>query len=484
MAAPFRRNPDIVGQAVELDDGRYEVVGVMPPEVNCDVAYTGGALHPTDVLIPYVVPSRERVRDPRGRSMITKSIARLKPGVSIEQAQAQMDQIAAALEKAHPEWNKDNKVGVRPLRDHLVGTTTKSWMLMLLGAVGIVLLIACANVANLLLARASAREREVAVRAALGAGRWRLIRQLIVESLALSLLGTALATALAWWAIQVLRTSMPEGVPRVAAIGLDLRVFAAAAGLSVLTALVFGIVPALQASRPDLTNALKDGTHGASAGRGRLRLRRTLVVVEVALAVVLLVGAGLFIGSAVALMRIDPGFRTEHILTAQVAPRLPPGRSPSDAVAALAEIVERAGQVRGVVHASLIYGGLPLGRSNWSTDIKIPGRELAAGDDVINARVVSPAYHQALGIPLRSGRLFAATDRMGAEPVLIINESAARKYFPGEDAVGRTVNISREDRTIVGVVGDVHQASLETEPRSEGYVPWRRYRACAAPAIS
>ena len=251
---------------------------------------------------------------------------------------------------------------------------------MLLGAVGMVLLIACANVANLLLARASAREREVAVRAALGAGRLRLIRQLMIESLVLSIAATALAMPVAWWVIEVLRASMPEGVPRVAAIALNLRVFVAAAGLSVLTALVFGSVPALQVSRPDLTSALKDGTRGASTGRGRLHLRSALVVVEVALAVVLLVGAALFTGSAIALMRINPGFDTERVLTAQVSPRMAPGSRPSDAVAALADIVERASAAPGVIHASLIYGGLPLGRGNWSTNISIPGKQIENAD--------------------------------------------------------------------------------------------------------
>jgi putative ABC transport system permease protein len=467
----FGGNPDIVGRTIAFDDGAYEVLGVMPPGASLDVAYTGGTLRPTEILVPYVITQRDRFRDPGGREMITRSIARLKPGVSVEQAQAQMDQIAAALEKAHPEWNRDNKAGVRPLRDHIVGTSTKSWMLMLLGAVGIVLLIACANVANLQLARASAREREVAVRAALGAGRLRLIRLLMIESLVLAIAGTALALPVAWWAIEVLRTSMPDGVARVAGIALNLRVFAAASGLSVLTALVFGIVPALQVSRPDLTNALKDGTRGASAGRGRLRLRSALVVVEVALAVMLLVGAALFIGSAIALMRIEPGFGTERVLTAQISPRMPPGSRPSEAVVALADVIERVSAAPGVVHASLIYGGLPLGRGNWTTNISITGKQIEDTDRFINARIVTPNYHKALRIPLRSGRLFEATDRIGAEPVVIINESAARKYFPGEDPIGRSVNISREDRTIVGVVGDVHQASLETDPRAEGYVP-------------
>jgi putative ABC transport system permease protein len=191
----FGGNPDITGRTIPLEGGSYEVIGVMPP----DFAYPLGAARATDLWVPYVVPPDERVRNPQRVSIYLQAIARLKPGVSVGQAQAQMDQIASALEKTHPVWNKDSRIGVRPLRDHMVGARTKSWMLMLLGAVGIVLLIACANVANLLLARASAREREMGIRAALGAGRLRLIRQLMVESLVLSMAGTVLAAMLAWW---------------------------------------------------------------------------------------------------------------------------------------------------------------------------------------------------------------------------------------------------------------------------------------------
>ena len=212
-----------------------------------------------------MVPADQRIRDPRKRTSYLQVIARLNTGVSVAQAQAQMDQVGAALERANPVWNKDSTIGVRPLVDHIVGARIKSWMLMLLAAVGMVLLIACANIASLLLARASARERDVAVRAALGAGRWRLVRQLMLESLVLSAVGTACAIVVAWWAVEVLRTSMPEGVPRVAAIALDLRVLGAAAGLSLLTGLLFGIVPALQLSRPDLANALKDGARSGTA---------------------------------------------------------------------------------------------------------------------------------------------------------------------------------------------------------------------------
>src|SRR5256886_6149936 len=325
----FGGSPDAVGRTIPLEGANYEVLGVMP----LGVAYPIASRRPVDLWVPYVVPSDERIRHADRISIYLESIARLKPDVSIRQAQAQMDQVAAALEAANPLWNKDSKIGVLPLGDHLVGATMKSWMLMLLGAVGIVLLIACANVANLLLARSSVREREIGIRAALGAPRWRVIRQLMTESLVLAIVGTVFATVLAWWAIQVLRTSMPEGVPRVSAIALNVRVLAAAAALSLVTALLFGIAPALQLSDTDLAAALEEGTRAAGAGRPPQRMRSMLVVAEVALAVVLLVGASLFIGSFIALMRIDPGFDPERVLTAQVAPRWYPGQPMPDVVA-------------------------------------------------------------------------------------------------------------------------------------------------------
>jgi predicted permease len=462
----FGADPHVIGRTIPLEGGSYEVIGVMP----ADFAYPVSSPQPTELWTPYVVPASERVRDPNDYSFYLHSIARLKPGVSLRQAQAQMDQIADALQQAHPVWNKDRLIGVRPLRDHLVGASTRSWMLMLLGAVGLVLLIACANVANLLLARATAREREIGIRAALGAGRWRLIRQLLVESLVLALAGTMLSVVAAWWAIEVLRTSMPEGVPRISAIGLDLRVLAAAAGLSVVTGILFGIVPAVQLSRPDLTQALKDGGRG-SVGSGRQRLRSALVVAEVALAVVLLVGAALFIGSFMSLLRIDPGFRVERVLTARLMPRFPPGAPPPDNAAAFGQIVDRVQQVPGVVHASMISGGIPLSGSMSSTSITIPGRTLENERGGVSIRRVTAAYHRAMGIPLRSGRHFESTDRAGAPTVVIVSDAFAKKYFPGEDPIGRTITTYSADRTIVGVVGDVQQVSLEVEPITEVYAP-------------
>ena len=463
----FGGDTSIVGRVIPLEGGSYEVIGIMPVEFQ----YPVGATRPTDLWVPYVVPANERIRNPKTFSIYLSTIARLKPGVSIQQAQAQMDQIAAALQKAHPEWNKDGQIGVRPLHDHLVGARIKSWMLMLLGAVAIVLLIACANVANLLLARATTREREVGIRAALGAGRWRLVRQLMVESLVLSLAGTLLAIVLAGWGVQVLRTAMPEGVPRVAEIAVDLRVLTAAAFLSIVTGVLFGIVPALQLSRPDLTLALKDGSR-SSAGRGRQRLRSALVIAEVALAVVLLVGAALFIGSFVTLMRINPGFDPANVLTIQVTPRVDFSSSsaPPNFASQFQQIVEHVAQVPGVAHASVISGGMPLGGSMSVTTLTIPGKTIE-NDQGISIRRVTSDYFNALRIPLRSGRLFEPTDRQGSTNVVIINESAAKKYFPGEDPLGRLVNTNNSDRTIVGVVGDVYQSSLETEPRTEAYVP-------------
>ena len=473
----YGADPAIIGKTVAFEGGPYEVVGVMGP----DFMYPVGATIPTDAWVPYVVPPDERVRNPNSVSIYLQSIARLKPGTSIDQAQANMDQIAAALTQEHPKWNERTSAGVRPLRDHIVGAQTSQWMMMLLGAVAIVLLIACANVANLLLARASGREREIGIRAAMGAGRWRLVRQLMVESVVLSVAGAVLAIVLAWWGIGVLKSSMPEGVPRISTIALDLRVLGAAAAMSLITGALFGIFPALQLSRPDLTNALKDGARGASTGGARQRTRNALVVAEVALAVILLVGAALFIGSFRTLMKINPGFESSNLLTAGIIPRLEGGRGANESLPNYAPLVEQAleriRQSPGVIHASAISGGMPLGGSMSITRIKVPGRTLEGPDGAISIRRVTPDYHEAMSIPLLAGRYFEASDREGAAPVIIINDSAARKYFPGENAVGKSVTVNGDTpQTIVGVIGDVYQSSLETEPRTEAYVPMAQGR--------
>jgi putative ABC transport system permease protein len=466
----FDADPAIVGKTIPIEGGVYEVIGVMGPEF----MYPIGTLQPTDLWVPYVVPPDDRVRNPNNISIYLSTIARLKPGVSLEQARANLDQISAALTAAYPKWNNGTRAGIRPLRDHIVGARTEQWMLMLLGAVGIVLVIACANVANLMLARASSREREVGIRAALGASRWRIVRGLLVESLVLSVIGAAIALLLAWWGVELLRTSMPDGVPRIASIAVDLRVLAAAAGLALLTGLLVGIVPALQMSRPNLAQAMNDGARGASAGKARQHLRHALIVAEVALSVVLLVGAALFIGSFRSLMKIDPGFNPENVITAAIIPRLDrgisTGNSLPDYAPQVAQIVDELSRVPGVTSASAITGGMPMGGSMSITSVTVPGRKLEGRDGNISIRGVTPEYHAAIGIPLKHGRYLAATDAKSSTPVVILNEMAAQVLFPGESAVGKIIGLNG-DRTVVGVVGNVYQSSLETEPRTEAYVP-------------
>jgi len=263
-------------------------------------------------------------------------------------------------------------------------------------------------------------------------------------------------------------------------------VLGAAAILSIVTGILFGIVPSLQLSRPDLTTALKEGTRGAGTGRARQFMRSLLVVAEVALAVVLLVGAALFIGSFVTLMRINPGFDPTNVLTLGVTPRIPPGVSrggPIDNGAAFQDIVDRIATVPGVIHASVISGGMPLGGSMSITTLRLPGQKEPEDDDGISIRRVTTKYHEALRMPLRSGRYFADTDRNGAPNVLILNESAEKKFFKGEKAVGRTVLMNDQEWTVVGVVGDVYQSSLEVEPRTEAYTPLAQSRAAFAELV-
>jgi putative ABC transport system permease protein len=473
----FGSDPSAVGRALPLNGESYEIVGVMP----AGFGYPPGAARPAELWVPWVPSAQERVRG-RGRSIYLASIARLRPGVSVAQAQAQMSQVAAAIVAANPAPTPGGGIGVRPLRDHLVGSSTRSWMLMLLGAVGIVLLIACANVANLWLARASVQVRESAVRAALGASRGRLIQRALIESLVVSGAGTLAGVLLAWPCVRLLAAGLPDSLARVATVGVDGRVLVVAAAAALITGLGSGIVPALQSASPALSAVLGESARGGGASRGRRRARAALVVAEVALAVVLLVGAALFIGSFVNVMRVDPGFRSDHLLTAQISPRATPGSSPADLSPAFADIIERARRVPGVVDAAAGSPGIPLRINLWIDALRWPGQPLDP-NMAVSIKAVTPGYHRALAVPLAGGRAFTDADRSGAEAVVILSESAVRLVSSGIDPIGRVVAIAGGERRIVGVVADARQASLEVSAHPEVYLPMAQSPARAGYVI-
>ena len=458
-------DPTVLGRTLTIDGTPYEVLGILPASFD----YPVGTSTPADAWVPYVVPPEQRVRGGRGRAIYLQSVARLKPDVSVTEAQAQMDQIAASLATAHPDTNTGHGIGVRPLADHLVGAKTRTWALMLFGAVGIVLLIACANVANLWLARASIRDREAAIRAALGAGRWRLVRLALIESLLVSAAGTCLGLGVAWQAIRILKAALPDTIP-AATIGVDLRVLAVAAALSVGTAVLAGLVPALQASTPSLVSVFGDARGSAGPTRARRRLRAALLVIEVALALVLLVGAALFATSFANVMRLDLGFRPDGILSAQIFQRRGPGATGRpDLGAAMTDIVERVRHLPGVIEAAISAPGMPL-RVNMTIDaLRRPG--LVTEDPTVSIKVVTPGYWRALGIPLSSGRLVSDEDRLGTAPVIVLSEAAARVFFPGEDPIGRTATLAGVERTVVGVVASARQSTVEVDPHPEVYLP-------------
>ena len=316
----FGGSPDVIGKTIQLSDESWEIVGVMPRWF----AYPVGAERPTEIYAPTWFRSEDKVRG-GNRSYNGLIVGRLRNGVSLQQAHEQMNGVSVALDRQYPKWSPGRRTRVITLQEHLVGRV-RGWMLMLLGAVGLVLLIACANVANLMLARATVRGREMGIRAALGASRWRLVRGLLVEGLLLSTAGAVIGVLIAYLGVQAIRAWLPAGLPRVASIGIDLRVLFVTIGAATLSGLFFGIVPALQSSRPDLSTALKDSGRSSTAGASTQRLRGALVVAEVALAVMLLVGAGLFIGSFIRLMRVDTGVDYHNVLVPERQPAAAAGQ--------------------------------------------------------------------------------------------------------------------------------------------------------------
>jgi len=461
---------DVIGTQLPGQRASFEIVGVMPPGFSYPVDTYFLGREPVDIWIPNVFTTDDRVR---GNSFDYNLhvVGRLDDGVSIERAQSRMDQITASLAAETPRWFTDRVAKVEPLHG-FVTRGVRTWMLMLLGAVSFVLLIACVNLANLMLVRATTRTRELGIRAALGASRWDLSRVLLLESVILALAGAALGAIVASLGVDALRASMPAEVPRSATIAVDMRVLATTAIVAILTGIAFGIAPALQFSSPRVASALNQSERTSTAGMRTAALRATLVVAEVALAVVLLVGSGLFLASFARVINVDLGLDHEDVLTVQVRVL----EAPADVQQAsqrnrqlLVNVLDRIRAIPGVEVASLLGGGLPLRGDLRTAAFRIPGRELPKNTD-IDLNQISPDYFRAIKVPLLSGRYFTEEDSQNSQPVVILNQTAARRYFEGENAIGKVVQLAG-NRTVVGVVGNIRHDGPETAWRTQAFVP-------------
>ena len=471
-------SPDVIGRRLPGQRADFEILGVMPPSFEFPV----GATRPTEVWLPNVFQAEDRVRG-NDFSYRLQVIGRLRDGISIEQAQAQMDQITLGLAAATPRWFEDRLAKVEPLRDYLT-RGVRTWMLLLLAAAGFVLLIACVNLATLMLARASARSRELVIRSALGASRRDLVRAQLVEGLLLALGGAALGAFGAWLGVEALRAAIPADVPRVAAIAVDWRVLATTIMVAIASGVIFSAAPALHFSRPAAGAGVMHVSRANTPNATHQRLRGALVTVEVALAVVLLVGAGLFLASFARVASVDLGIDPSDVLTVRVRPlvgaenwELAQQRNRG----LLQNILATVRVLPGVEVAAFVGGGVPLRGDLRTIEFGIPGRMLPVDSD-LDFNEISPDYFRAMRVPLLRGRYFGDDDRQGNEPVVIINEAAARKHFPGEDPLGRTVQFLGS-RRIVGVVGNIRHDGPETDWRTQGFVPLEQTRAVGATVV-
>jgi putative ABC transport system permease protein len=481
----FGADQGLVGQAIELDGEPYTLVGVVPRSFN---PHFSPSVEERDAWIPLVLQGWEQYT--RG-SRWWNVVAMLKPGVTIAQAQAEMDAISGRLAEDYPETNETIRANVVPLRDHLVGGA-RTALLVLQGAVVFLLLIACANVASLLLARGTERESEFAIRAALGAGRGRLIRQLLTESAALALIGGVIGILLANWTVDLIVALGPSELPRMDEIRVDGRVLGFAVSLAVGTALLFGILPSLHFSRPDLQGSMKD-IRTVTAGSARRRIRNGMVVVEVALSVVLVVGAGLLARSFVSLLGVDPGFEKENVAALQIF-RYEDDETPQERQQYFAEALDRIRALPGVQSAGVV-SAMPLIEANIAIQqqFHIEGRALARPQDAPNTflAIASEDYFRTMRIPVLDGRTFEDSDNADGVRVAVITESLARRHWPNESPIGDRVQLVDDDEgagadeggdegdagstpvswEIVGVVGQVRHDGLDHDSRPEIFLP-------------
>ncbi|HEX8187723.1 MAG TPA: ABC transporter permease [Pyrinomonadaceae bacterium] len=462
----FGASPKALGQTLTIAGNPYTVVGVTPPDFKTPVIEKQ-----PQVWVPVVFNLAETAR----RSDYLSVIGRLKAGATAEQARAELSGVAARLAEQYPASNAGWGVTVAPLHEKVVGDVRSAlWVLM--GVVGFLLLISCANVANLLLARAAARRQEFAVRSALGARRGRIVRQFLTESVLLSLAGGALGLLLAAWGVELLVALSGGDIPRLDEAGLDARVLGFTFAVSLATGLFFGLLPALSASKADLAESLKEGGgRGPTAGRGSRRLRDSLVVAEIAVAVVMLAGAGLMIRSFLRIQAVDPGFRPENILTLDLALPRAKYKENSQVTAFYDQLTARAAALPGVERAALV-DALPLNGGSILSFV-IEGRPELPPEKVQDAEFieVSPDFFDVMGIRLVRGERFTERDREGAPVAALVSETMARRYWPGEDPVGKRVNLGNPERspwmTVVGVVSDVRRGGLDKEPYPQLYAP-------------
>jgi predicted permease len=455
----FGSSPSVLGRNITLDGRSYTVVGVIPSNLSLNIP----SFSPADVYVPLGQWANNLLMD-RGAGLGIHGLGRLKPGVSLEQARADMARVTQNLAAAYPKQDHGLGAHMVPLKQAVVHNL-KSILWILLGAVGVVLLIACGNVANLLLARAASRNHEFAIRGALGADRTRLLRQLLTESLTLALLGGALGVGLAQWGTKAALGVLPASVPRAENIGLDYRVLLFTAGISLLAGILFGILPALTASRPDLNSTLADRSRGTSVGRSHAQ--RAFVVVEMAMALVLMISAGLMIRSLAALWSVDPGFRPDHLLTFGVT--LPPSmmNAKPDAIRATFRNLDRElNAIPGVEASSVWWGAFPM-----NTDDEIlfwpEGQPRPASQNQMNwalSYVVGPQYLQVMGTELLRGRFLTEHDDEHAPAVVVVDQAFANKFFAKEDPIGKRLNLVSPDEVtaeIVGIVRHVQQWGLD-----------------------
>jgi predicted permease len=477
----FGADPEIIGKTLTLNDKSFTIVGVMSPgfTLNKQVMLTVNAIQQTDLLLPLPMSaSAQTDRDHEDYNIF----ARLKPGVTVAQAQAEMDVIADRMKQQYPANYPPNgglTISVVPLLEQVVGNIRMA-LYVLLGAVGFVLLIACANVANLLLARAAVRQKEMAIRAAVGASRGRIARQLLTESVLLALAGGLAGLLIALLAVNLLRVFGPENIPRLNEVGIDGRVLAFTFSVSLLTGMVFGLAPALRASRVDLNEVLKEGGRSSGGGTpGHHRIRKLLVISEVALSLILLIGAGLLIRSYQRIVNANPGFSATNVLSLRLS--LPAARynKPEAVSAFYKQLDERIKALPGTEYVGSNYL-LPLSSValGWEP-ISVEGYVPQAGENLIIASsgYISPDYFQTMGIPLLKGRYFTEQDNKAAPEVVIVDDKLAERFWPNEDPIGKRMRRGNSGpwRTVVGLVADQKEYDVDGEPPITAYYPVEQF---------